>query len=232
MTRAISFFMRPAALLAALSLGLASRPAAAERKNPPADKKIEDPFLNGAPLTFEQVLKLAGQEAIPLRRRKEAILNRGIDFSLSPDQADKLKSAGASDEILKAVKAKAKPVVAASPPAAPAKKEPMGTAVLTCAPVECEVSLDGKPLGPTKDGRLELSKRPGNWVIDFSANGYIGHQSTVMVEADRTVPVSVVLEPNRATLEGFGADLYFKPSLETSCMKWLSPVANSKPART
>ena len=88
MTRAITFFVGPAALLAALSLGLASRPAVAERKSPPAEKKIEDPFLNGAPLTFEQVLKLAGQEAIPLRRRKEAILNRGIDFSLSPDQAD------------------------------------------------------------------------------------------------------------------------------------------------
>jgi hypothetical protein len=210
MTRAITFFVGPAALLAALSLGLASRPAVAERKSPPAEKKIEDPFLNGAPLTFEQVLKLAGQEAIPLRRRKEAILNRGIDFSLSPDQADRLKSAGASDEILKALKSKAKPMVASSPPAAPAKKEPMGTAVLTCAPVECEVSLDGNPLGPTKDGRLELSKRPGKWVIDFSANGYIGHQSTVMVEADRTVPVAVVLEPNRATLEGFGADLLKK----------------------
>src|SRR5258707_8952555 len=127
MTRAISFFMRPAALLAALSLGLASRPAIAERKNPPAEKKIEDPFLNGAPLTFEQVLKLAGQDAIPLRRRKEAILNRGIDFSLSSDQADRLKSAGASDEILKALKSKAKPVIASSPPAAPARKEPIGT---------------------------------------------------------------------------------------------------------
>src|ERR1700730_8107168 len=122
MTRAISFFMRPAVLLAALSLGPAPRPAVAERKSPPTEKKIEDPFLNGAPLTFEQVLKLAGQEAIPLRRRKEAILNRGIDFSLSTAKATRLKSAGASDEILKAVRSKAKPVVAASPPAAPAKK--------------------------------------------------------------------------------------------------------------
>src|SRR5258708_21114498 len=208
MTRTFLFLMRPAALFAALSLSLTS-PAAAERKNPPSDKKTEDPFLNGPPLTFEQVLKLAGQDAIPLHRRKEAILSRGIDFSLSPDLADKLKSAGASDEILKAVRSKAKPVVAVAAPTPP-KKDPLGTAVLTCAPAECEISLDGNPLGPTKDGRLEVKKRPGKWVIDFNAKGYISRQNVVMVEADRTTPVSVVLEPNRATLEAFGAELLKK----------------------
>ncbi len=208
MTRTISFLMRPAALLAALFLSIAW-PAAAERKGPPSDKKIEDSFLNGAPLTFEQVLKLAGQDAIPMHRRKEAILSRGVDFSLSPDLADKLKSAGASDEILKAIRSKAKPVVAVAPPPPP-KKDPMGTAMLTCAPAECEISLDGRPLGPTKDGRLEVKKRPGKWVIDFGAQGYISRQNTVMVEADRVTPVSVVLEPDRATLEAFGASLLKK----------------------
>jgi PEGA domain len=182
----------------------------AEEPKPAArSKKSEDPFLNGAPLTFEQVLKLVGQDAIPLRRRKEAILNRGIDFSMSPEQSDKLKAAGASDEILKAIKSRTKPVVAAAPPPPP-KKESLGTVALTCAPAECEVSLNGTAVGPTKDGRLELSKRPGKWVIDFSEKGYIGHQSTVTVDVDRTVPVSVVLEPNRATLEAFGADLLKK----------------------
>jgi hypothetical protein len=192
--------------LAALAVCFASRIVAADPK-PHSGK--DDPFLNGAPLTFEQVLKLAGQDAIPLHRRKEAILSRGIDFPLSQDQVDKLKAAGASEEILKALRSKAKPLAAIAPPPPP-KSDPMGTAAITCAPAECDISVDGTPLGPTKDGRLEIIKRPGKLVIDFSENGYLGRQSTVMVEADRTVPVTVVLDPSRVTLEGFGAALLKK----------------------
>jgi hypothetical protein len=200
-----------AALLAAVLVCFATRIVAEDPKTSPTphSKKIDDPFLTGAPLTFDQVVKLAGQDAIPLHRRKEAILNRGIDFTLTSDLADKLKAAGASEEILKAVRSKAKPMVAiASPP--PPKKDPMGTVLLTCAPAECDISLDGTAIGPTQDGRLELKKLPGKLIIDFNAKGYIGHQSTLMVEADRTIPISMVLEPSRVTLEAFGADLLKK----------------------
>src|ERR1035438_9375699 len=200
-----------AAFLAALPVCFAPRIVAEDPKPAPAthSKKTEDTFINGAPLSFEQVLKFAGQDAIPLHRRKEAILNRGVDFSLTSDQADKLKAAGASDEILKAVRSKAKPLVAVSLPPPP-KKDPLGTVLLTCAPAECDISLDGTAVGPTLDGRLELKKKPGKLVVDFNAKGYIGHQGTLMVDADRTIPVSVVLEPSRATLETFGADLLKK----------------------
>src|SRR5271163_1664387 len=121
-----------AAFLAALPVCFAPGIVAEDPKSAPAahSKKTDDPFLTGAPLTFEQVLKLAGQDAIPLHRRKEAILSRGVDFSLSQDQADKLKAAGASDEILKAVRSKAKPVAAIAPPPPP-KSDPMGTAAIT-----------------------------------------------------------------------------------------------------
>jgi hypothetical protein len=193
-----------AALVAALAICFTTLAFAADGHS----KKTDDPFLSGAPFTFEQLLKLAGQDAIPLHRRKEAILNRGIGFSLTPEQIDKLKAAGASDELLKAIKSKGKLAVASLP--APPKKDPLGSVALTCVPAECEVSLNGIALGPTKDGRLEVSKRPGKWVLDFSERGYIGHQSTVTVDADKTVPVSVVLDPNRATLEAFGADLLKK----------------------
>jgi hypothetical protein len=206
-----SFLLR-AAFLAALPVWFAPRMVAEEPKAASAShsKKTDDPFLNGAPLTFEQLLKFAGQDAIPLHRRKEAILNRGIDFPLSSEQADKLKAAGASDEILKAIRSKAKPVLASAAPPPSPKKDPTGTVLLTCAPAECDISLDGTAVGPTLDGRLELRKKPGKLVIDFNEKGYIGHQATVAVDADRTIPVSVVLEPSRATLEAFGADLLKK----------------------
>ncbi len=197
--------------LTALPACFAPWTLAEEPKQAPAQhsKKTDDPFLNGAPLTFEQLLKLSSQDAIPLRRRKEAILNRGIDFSLSSEQADKLKAAGASDEILKAIKSKAKPLVASVPP--PPKREALGAVAVACAPAECEIGLNGTSLGSTTDGRMEMGKlRPGKWVIDFNAKGYLSRQSTVVVEPDRTAPVSVVLEPNRATLEAFGAEMLKK----------------------
>src|SRR5580692_10669450 len=79
-------------------------------------KKPADPFLSGDPFTLDQVLLLLKQDAIPLRRRKEAIENRGVGFALSTDALAKLESAGATDDIMDVIKSKAKPVPV---PAAP-----------------------------------------------------------------------------------------------------------------
>jgi len=188
-----------------------------------APKKVDDPFLSGAPFTFQQLLKLVGQDAIPLHRRKEAILSRGIDFTLTQEQIDKLRAAGASDDILKAVKSKSKP--AAIPPPPPPKKDPVGAVAVTCAPVECDINLNGTPLGKTNDGKLEIDKlRPGKWVIDFSANGFVSHQNSVTVEADKTVALSVALEPNRATLESWGSDLLRKITQAVAGADSLDPL--------
>src|SRR5580700_7075393 len=80
-----------------------------------ATKKVADPFLNGPPFKFDQVVRLLRQSAIPLRRRKEAIQHRGLAFSLSPAGLDKLKAAGASEEMLDVIKSKAKPETASAP---------------------------------------------------------------------------------------------------------------------
>ena len=71
--------------------------------------KGADPFLSGAPFTLDQVIRLAEQDAIPLRRRKEAIQNRGVDFSLSTEALNKLKASGTAEELIEAIKAKARP---------------------------------------------------------------------------------------------------------------------------
>src|ERR1700730_12446494 len=196
------------ALLALGTLALLAAPQAAppDRKSPGV-RKINDPFLSGAPFTFEQVLRLLAQDAIPLRRRKEAIQNRGLAFSPSPEEIDKLKSIGASDEILKLIKGKAMPVAVTLPP----KPPPAGRIALTCAPAQCDIRLNGTSLGPTQGGILELAAlAPGAWAVDFKKDGYIGSQSFVAVEAERTTPVSAVLTPNRATQEAFGAELFRK----------------------
>ena len=199
------------ALLVALPM-LLSAQHIAENKLPPSHaKKAEDPFLSGAPFTFDQVLKLVGDSPIPVRRRKEAIQARGIDFAGTAEELDKLKSAGATDDMLELIKSKAKvPVAPAAHIAAP-KPPPTGGIDLNCSPNECDVSLNGKSIGPTLDGKLEVSKlTPGKWVVDLTKDGFISRQNTVTVEADKVATLSAVLEPNRATQEAYGAGLLKK----------------------
>src|SRR5580658_1919933 len=171
-------FIWPAALMAALA-GIPQAGYAASDSKPGHGKKT-DPFLTGDPFTLDQVLMLLKQDAIPMRRRKEAIENRGIAFALSSDTLVKLQSAGATDEILDVIKSKAKPV--APPPAAP-KPLAKGMLNLTCAPSECQVSLNGTTIGPTAGGKLEVAGlTPGNWVVNFSKEGFAARESTVVVE--------------------------------------------------
>src|SRR5262249_26816091 len=103
------------------------------QKKQPTTKK-QDTFINGPPFTFEQVLGFIRQNAIPPRRQKEAIQNRGLDFTLSVEDFNKLKAAGASPEMLQLIFERAKPV----PVKAPVKVTPpapkVGDLDLTCAP--------------------------------------------------------------------------------------------------
>lgn len=209
MKRMIRSPLHYAGWLAALSVCFTVAPAAAERKDPPASSR--DSFLRGAPFTFEQILKLVSQDAIPLHRRKEAIQNRGLDFSLTQAQLEKLRAAGASEDLLRLIRAKARPATVVAAVAVAPKKEPVGAIDASCEPEECDISLNGTPLGSTKGGRMEMARlRPGKWVVDFSAKGYISHQSVARVDADQTVAVAAVLEPNHATQEALGANLLKK----------------------
>jgi hypothetical protein len=207
MRHKILSFIWPAALMVAL----AGIPQAGHAATDPklGHGKKSDPFLTGDPFTLDQVLMLLKQDAIPVRRRKEAIENRGIAFALSSDTLSKLEFAGASDEILSVIKSKAaKPVATA--PAAP-KVLPKGSLNLTCAPAECQVSLNGTSIGPTSGGTLEAaSLTPGNWVVDFSKEGFLGNQTTVIVAAAKATTVAVTLNPDRAAREVFGKQLFQK----------------------
>src|SRR5580704_920928 len=205
-------FIWPGALMPTmtLTLALAVIPQAvnAATDPKPAHAKKGDAFLNGDPFTLDQMLVLLKQDAIPMRRRKEAIENRGIAFALSSDALGKLESAGAPDEILDVIKGKGK--TAAAPPAAP-KAAPKGTLSLSCAPAECQVSLNGTSIGATSGGTLEAtSLTPGNWVVDFSKEGFAGNQSKVIVEAAKSASLAVTLLPDHAAREAFGTHLFEK----------------------
>ena len=195
---------------AALAAMLTAVPGIAAPTDPkPAHgKKPTDPFLTGDPFTLDQVLLLLKQDAIPVRRRKEAIESRGVGFALSPDTIAKLQSAGASDDILDVIKSKAKPVAVAVVAPKPAAK---GMLELTCAPAECQVSLNGTAIGATSGGKLEVAGlTPGNWVVDFAKEGFAGHQSTVVVEPAKSTMASATLDLDHAAREAFGKQLFQK----------------------
>jgi PEGA domain len=198
------------ALLATLPVFLAAQHVAENKMPAPHAKKTDDSFLNGSPFTFDQVLKLVGDSPIPARRRKDAIQARGIDFALGSEELDKLKAAGASDDMLEMIKSKSKVSAAATPHVVP-KPAPTGGMALNCSPGECDISLNGKSIGPTLGGKLEVSKlTPGKWVIDFNKDGYMSRQNTITVESDKVTSLSATLEPNRAALEAFGTALFKK----------------------
>lgn len=190
-----------------LAAPLLSAQAVAADHKPASHSRREDPFLNGAPFTFEQAMRLSSEDAIPLRRRKEAIQNRGVDFALTSDMVDKLKAAGAPTELIETIKSKAR--VAPPPAPAPPPKPADGGLALRCDPAECQVGLNNQPRGTTKSGALEIPKlAPGKWVVDVLKDGYIGKQLNVTIEPGKTAAASVVLEPSRATQESWGAGLF------------------------
>lgn len=193
-----------------LSMALAAVPAftAPSDLKPAHRKKSTDSFLSGDPFTLDQVLLLLKQDAIPMRRRKEAIENRGIAFPLSSETLSELEAAGAPEEILEIIKSKVKPETTALSVPKPVVK---GKLDLTCAPAECQIRLNGTGIGPTAGGKLEVAGlTPGNWVIDFTKEGFTSHRSTVVVEPAKSASVSILLSPDLTQREGFGKELFQK----------------------
>jgi hypothetical protein len=194
-------------VLSLLALLIPSSAAGLQRKTAP--KRTSETFVNGAPLTFDQVLRFIHENVIPQRRQKEAIQNRGVDFAVTPDAVEKLKAAGASDEMVELITQHAKS--AASKPVTVKSQPRLGDLSITCAPAECEISIAGAPKGATRSGALHISGfPPGSAAVDFKKAGYIGSQSLVTIEAGKVASVSVKLEPDRATKEAFGEALFKK----------------------
>jgi hypothetical protein len=199
----------PTILAAAIGIALSgiSGIAAPSDQKQAHGRKSSDPFLAGEPFTLDQVLLLLKQDAIPVRRRKEAIESRGVAFPLSAEVLAKLQSSGAPDDILEVIKSKAK----TGQSAAEAKPVAKGMLNIACAPAECQVSLNGTKIGPTSGGKLELAGlTPGNWVVDFAKEGFVGSQSSVVVEPAKSASVTATLEPDRSAREAFGKQLLKK----------------------
>src|SRR5579872_7340055 len=70
-------------------------------------KAQEDPFFSGPAFSLDDILQRVG--VIADKRLATAIERRGVNFSPSPADYDRLKQAGAGAEILHVIQAKAPP---------------------------------------------------------------------------------------------------------------------------
>lgn len=177
-------------------------PAEAQRRNPPAAKR-EDTFLNGPPFTLEQLENLVRGGAVPARRLREAVQNRGVDFPMAAGNAARLKAAGASDDLLELVRAHSP-----KPPEPPPPPKPARISV-KCGPPECEVSLNGGQFVSSQGGVFEVPQIPaGKVVIDFRKEGFTTAQRVMVLDPGATGTDSVTLSPDPVEREKFGAGIW------------------------
>jgi hypothetical protein len=171
--------------------------------------KSDDPFFSGAPFSMNDLLQRVG--VIADKRMSIAIERRGISFTPTQADLDKLKQAGASEELLLRIKVKAPPPPLAVKPVPVPKPAIAGPMTLQCAPGECDIAINGKPRGTTARGSLVVEGLAvGETVIDFKKDGFEGQQISVTPRANVPSAHSVKLKPAPAHQAALGKDLLSK----------------------
>jgi hypothetical protein len=170
----------------------------------------EDPFFSGPPFSLNDIL--ARVNVIPDRRLITAIDRRGVNFSPTPADYDKLKQAGASAQVVQVITDKAppppKPPPPPPPPPPPAVAGPLN---LQCSPGECEILINGKAHGVTNKGVMQVRGLPvGEVAVDFRKEGFEGQQVTLTLRAGAPTGRSVTLKPTAATEAAAGKQLLVK----------------------
>ncbi len=170
-----------------------------------AQEKKAD-FLAGPALTYADLQKAVG--VVFDGRLKQAVEKRGINGAVTDAQLAQLRAAGASPALLDAIRAKARPEPS---PAPNASTRPTSRLTLQCAPAECEVLLNGKPVGSTREGMLELAGlTPGEAIVDFRRPGYLTEQIVVSLEPNTARVRAIRLTPDVETMRKAGRELFRK----------------------
>ena len=148
---------------------------------------------------MEDLVKLLNgvqQDLLDESRLEAAIQNRGLKMDATPENVGRLRSAGASEQLLRLISNLAPP-----PPPPP----PKGALNVTCFPPECQIRVNGGVYRTTEKGTLRFAGLPIEIVfVDFEKDGYLSRQEKVSIPAERDASLSVTLEPDHATKTKFG----------------------------
>jgi hypothetical protein len=144
------------------------------------------------------------------------IKNRTVCSRPTIEDLDKLRQAGASAKLVEALESAAPPPALA--PAASASAQPclqpppskLGRLTVACAAVDCNVFINGAPIGTTTNRAISREFPEGPVAISVSANGFDPERNQQIVEVKSAEPkvVTFDLHPSRAALEERGASLF------------------------
>jgi PEGA domain len=149
------------------------------------------PQKSRGPLSKDEIIDLLKSGVTPARAAG-LVREFGVSFQLSPGIENELKSAGATDELFRALRD--------SPPKTPApvSRAPVaGPLLIKSTPAGGQVFLDGKPVGTTNaEGQLELPQLPlGEHTVRLTLAGYEDYAQTINLLAGQTTSISPTLKP-------------------------------------
>ena len=85
---------------------------------------------------------------------------------------------------------------------------PTGELALQCLPAECNIAINEKVVGETKNGSLDMhGLNPGDVVVSFAKPGYVEQQLGITVIANEEQSKAVRLRPNLDTQRKAGQEL-------------------------
>jgi hypothetical protein len=155
-------------------------------------------------LTKNEVIELL-ESGVPPARVEQLARQYGLAFSVTPAVETELRDAGATDELVDALRSlvpkpplSTSPAVTSTPPV-----RPTGPPVLLieATPGGAQVYVDDEPVGTTSSsGRLKLSQlSPGEHSVRFSLPGHRDYETRVTLAAGETTPLTATLEAARTS---------------------------------
>ena len=150
-------------------------------------------------LAKNEVIELLESGVAP-ERVGELVRQYGVAFELTSETEGELRDAGATDDLLKALRHSASSAAphAPRPAAPPAAAPPTGPPILLIevTPGGAQTYIDDEPVGTTSPaGRLKLSSLgPGEHRVRLSLRGYRDHEQSVRLAAGQTANVTATLE--------------------------------------
>lgn len=143
------------------------------------------------------------EAGVPPREVEDAVKQYGVSFELTRRTETELRSAGATDELIRAIRAAA-PRDSASPSRPPASNPPPAPSppvlLIESTPGGASVYVDDEPIGTTSaEGRLKLSTlAPGQHRVRLSLQGHRDFEQNVELKAGETATLPVSLEVAKA----------------------------------
>jgi hypothetical protein len=192
--------MRVPVMICAIAI-VSTLPPRSEAQSGPGDNAAasqpnKDRFLTGPAFTFADLAKAVG--AVYEDRLKAAVEKRGIAATLTEAQMAQLRAAGASAELLELIRIR----MPAPPPIT-------GALTLQCLPAECDITVNGRLAGTTRNGQLEVKGlRPGETAVAFLRSGYVTERQTLTVDANTSRLKQVRLRPDAETQKIAGKELF------------------------